>query len=69
MKNSGCHGNQSKKPLKIFYSQTTDLIAFLFYRNVPYIEVYRIPLKKMISEKKKNMAFKGDSFSFYYGIG
>ena len=35
MKNSGCHGNQSKKPLKIFSSQTTYWIALLFFRNVP----------------------------------
>ena len=35
MKNSGCHGNQSKKPLKIFSSQTTNWIALLFCRNVP----------------------------------
>ena len=42
MKNSGCHGNQSKKPLKIF-SQTTNWIALLFCSNVPQIEVYRIP--------------------------
>ena len=35
MKNSGCHCNQSKKPLKIFSSQTTNWIALLFCRNVP----------------------------------
>ena len=28
MNNSGCHGNQSKKPLKIFSSQTANWIAF-----------------------------------------
>ena len=44
MKNSGCHGNQSKKPLKIFSSHTTNWIELSFCRNVPEIEVYRIPL-------------------------
>ena len=34
-KKSGCHGNQSKKLLKIFSSQTTNWIALLFCRNVP----------------------------------
>ena len=31
MNNSGCHGNQSKKPLKIFSSQTANWIAFFFF--------------------------------------
>ena len=66
MKNSGCHGDQSKKPLKIFSSQTTDWIALLFCRNVPYIEVYRIPLNK--NDPSKYIGFTGDSFSFYYAI-
>ena len=65
MKNFGCHGNQSKKPLKIF-SQTTNWIALLFCRNVPYIEVYRIPLNT--NDLSKNIGFMGDSFSFYYAI-
>ena len=30
-----CHGNQSKKPLKIFSFQTTNWIALLFCSNVP----------------------------------
>ena len=66
MKNSGCHGNQSKKPLKILSSQTTNWIALLFCRNVPYIEVYRIPLNK--NDPSKNIGLLGDSFSFYYAI-
>ena len=64
MKNSGCHGDQSKKPLKIFFSQTTNWIALLFCMNVPYIEVYRIPLNK--NDQSKNIGFL--SFSFYYAI-
>ena len=32
MNNSGCHGNQSKKPLKIF-SQTANWIAFFFLQE------------------------------------
>ena len=66
MKNFGCHCNQSKKPLKIF-SQTNNWIAFLYFRNVPYIEVYRIPYDK--NDLSKDMAFMGDSFSFHYNIG
>ena len=66
MKNSGCHGNQSKKPVKIFYSQATNWIALLFCRNVPEIEVYRIPLNK--NDPSKNIDFMRDSFSFYYAI-
>ena len=33
MNNSGCHGNQSKKPLKIFSSQTANWIAFFFLQE------------------------------------
>ena len=66
MKNSGCHGDQSKKPLKIFPSQPTNWIALLFCRNVPEIEVYRIPLNK--NDLSKNIGFMGDSFSFSYAI-
>ena len=65
MKNSGCHGNQSKKHLKIF-SQTTNWVALLFCQNVPLIEVYRIPENK--NDLSKNMTSMGDSFFFYYGI-
>ena len=61
MKNSGCHGKQSKKPLKIFSSQTTYWIALLFCRNVPKIEVYRVSENK--NDPSKYMAFMGDSFS------
>ena len=56
MKNSGCHGNQREKPLKIFLSQTTNWIALLFCRNVPSIEVYRIPLKDQSTESTDRLA-------------
>ena len=67
MKNSGCHGNQSKKknkkslhpkPLigKHYYLQEFSLVRglqnSLKYKNNP----------------SKNMVFMGDSFSFYYSI-
>ena len=58
MKNSGCHGNKSKKPLKIFSSQTTDWIELLFCSNVPEIEVYRIPVNK--NDLSKNIGCMGD---------
>ena len=66
MKNSGCHGDQSKKPLKIFSFQATYWIALLFCRNVPQIEVHRIPLNN--NDPSKNIGFMGDSFFFYYSI-
>ena len=55
-----------KKPLPILSSQTTYWIALLFCRNVPYIEVYKIPLDK--NDPSKNIGFMGDSFYFYYAI-
>ena len=33
MKNSGCLGNQSKKSLKIFSSQTTNWIALFYFQE------------------------------------
>ena len=35
MQDSGCHGNQKKKTLKIFLSKTTEPISIEFGRNVP----------------------------------
>ena len=64
MKNSGCHGNQSKIPIKIS-SQTINWIALLFYLNVPLLEVYRILLKKMI--RQKTWFLWETHFPFYYG--
>ena len=62
MKKYGCQSKNLKNLLPNQY-----WIALLFSRNVPYTEVYRIPLKKK-NNPSKNMAFMGDSFSFYYGI-
>ena len=65
MKNSGCHGAQSKKPLKIF-SQITNWIALLFCRNVPLDRGLQNFFKK--NDPSKNIGFMEDSFSFYYAI-
>ena len=65
MNNSGCHGNQSKKPLKIFSSQTAYWIAFFFLQECSSDRGLQNSLKKKKKDPSKNMAFMGDSFSFY----
>ena len=52
MNNSGCHGNQSKKPLKIFSSQTANWIAFFFLQECSSDRDLQNSLKKKRSVKK-----------------
>ena len=52
MNNSGCHGNQSKKPLKIFSSQTANWIAFFFLQECSLDRGLQNSLKKKRSVKK-----------------
>ena len=66
MKDSGCHGNQGKKPFKIF-SKTTNWISIIILQEWSLGRGYRIPLKKENNYLSKNMAFIGDSISLFYG--
>ena len=68
MKNSSCHGNQSKKkPLKNLLLPNHLLDSIIILQECSSDRVLQNSLKKKY-DPKKNMAFLGDSFSFYYGI-
>ena len=43
MQNSGFHGNETKRTLKFFFSQTRCLIFKSFCSNVPWMTRYQIP--------------------------
>ena len=66
MKNSGCHGNQSKKTFKNLLLQNHSMDSIIILQECSLERGLQNSLKwKRLS---KNMAFMGDTFSFYYGI-
>ena len=60
IQNSGFHGNQTKKTLKFFFSQTSWPIFKLFFRNVLWMSLYHIPSSHV--DWSKNMASRGRGY-------
>ena len=68
MNNSGCHGNQSKKPLKIFSSQTANWIAFFFLQECSSDRGLQNSLKKKKRSVKKHGFYGRLIFLLWYKV-
>ena len=67
MKNSGYHDNQSKNTFKNLVLLNHLLDSFIILQECSLDRGLQNSFKEK-NDPSKNMAFMGDSFSFYYGI-